>query len=1593
MADEEAPAARPQVMPIFMGAPWAQRYGGPGSELSLQDWKAQTEYLAGLQGLSAAQRVQFVLGSLEGEAKREVLAASEATRATAKTIFDFLFGLYGDSTPVATLRAQFFNYKQGPTQTLRAYSLKLREQFGWLKGRPDHGLGEGDDLLRDQFVLGLREGPVRQGIRLQLRRDPTMTFEALRQEALALELDQGEVTRTPVCVAASSASGPAPVEPSDWKQKLRAELLEDVKGQMAELSRNLLGELRRGRVEGGAVGRERSYSEEGRGPLHRPLRPVGPRFQGFLVPPATVGQVAGTPLCDPLSVPVARDDWVGHCPTVEVQANGVTIDCLVDTGSQVTLFSESLAQELFADHRLQATEASRLTLRGANGLDIPYTGYIVVDFLVQGVPVQQKGVVIVRDHCLGNHRALLGMNVILDCWEELFRGPPARMSPSPAKQDWDRILADCKRVHAANHIEEREDIGRVACRYALSIPAQSETVLWVRVPARPRGSGTCVLVEPHEDCQPVEVAHGLAVVHRGRVSVKVRNTNPYPVLLRRHQRLARVSSVRPAQVHEHQAVCFRQVSPAVVEVAVRPVEVELGSVGGGMPAHLMGESLKGENLEEEQVVQLQELLRKWQHVFSKHEEDYGCTGVVKHQIPTGEATPSRERYRPVPPTLYTEVRTLLKGMLEGGIIRESSSPWAAPIVLVQKKTGAWRFCVDYRKLNSVTKKDAFPLPRIEDSLTSLTQAAWYSTLDLASGYWQVQVDDRDREKTAFTTPFGLFEWDRMPFGLCNAPATFQRLMQRCLGGQLVDSTLVYLDDVIVFSPDFHTHLHHLEGVFRAMEKYGLKLRPEKCQLLRKEVQFLGHRVSAVGISPDPEKVAAVQGWEPPRTVRQVRSFLGFVGYYRRFIKGFSGLAKPLNQLLAGTGRARGKGSPSVHWDSTCETAFQNLKQELLKAPILAYADFTQPFLLYTDASNAGLGAVLAQEHQGVERVIAYASRSLHPAERNAANYSSFKIELLAMKWAMTEKFKDYLWGAKVTVITDNNPLVHLQSAKLGAVEQRWVAQLANYDYQLKYRPGREHVNADALSRLPATQRDDQAPLGALGTEDELLVAVVEAPGAPESVPSSWGWDPGRWRELQQRDADLGQLLLYLRQGNMPRAEERRSQTVGVRQLLRQWKRLQLREGVICRSRRDPRTQETVHQVVVPEGQVSELLNAYHTHTGHQGQERTLSLLRRYFHWPRMEKKVEEFVQSCPRCTLFKRRKEVRAPLVPLRPKAPLHIVGIDFLTLGRPTDRFQNILVMTDLFTKYAWAVPTVDQTAVTTANALWRAVIQPFGCPETLHSDQGSNFESRVIQELSRLYGCRKTHTTSYHPQGNGGCERFNQTLLGLLGTLESEQQGQWAESLPSLLQAYNNSVHSVTGYAPSYLMFGRHLRLPVDLLMGTEAVERGYSTTDWVNRHHHQLLNAYRRVSDHLSTAAAKNKRLYDRTAREAPLLPGERVLVWDNRRPGKGKLSARWESTPYVVEQRQGPDAPVYSVRPEGKPGPIRVLHRNLLRPCPNYPQLAAEAPSAPPALEAPMIGWAVVPRDPEVEARAALPSPPRRSQRNTRGQPPERYGEWN
>ncbi|KAK7109519.1 hypothetical protein V1264_013548 [Littorina saxatilis] len=450
--------------------------------------------------------------------------------------------------------------------------------------------------------------------------------------------------------------------------------------------------------------------------------------------------------------------------------------------------------------------------------------------------------------------------------------------------------------------------------------------------------------------------------------------------------------------------------------------------------------------------------------------------------------PVASTFRRIPPSQYQEVKEHIQMLLDQNIIQKSSSPFASPVVVVRKKDGSIRLCVDYRRLNAKTKKDAYPLPRIDDSLDALGGAKMLSTLDLASGYHQVAMREQDREKTAFITPFGLYEYLRMPMGLATAPATFQRLMQSTMNDLVFQILLIYLDDLLVYSRDFDEHLQRLQAVFDRLKEVGLKLNPRKCFLARKSVEYLGYTVSGEGIANSKSKILAVNDWQTPQTLRDHRGFLGFASYYRRFVKDFAKLALPLHHLVSPIyqqDKERKRKSKHQHvgsaWTSDCQLAFNALKSALTTAPVLGYADYTLPFILETDASMEGLGAVLSQEHDGGRRVIAYASRSLRPNEKQMQNYSSMKLKLLAMKWAMCEKFRCYLMGASTTVFTDNNPLGH---AKLGAVEQRWAAELACFDFSVKYRSGKENANADALSRFPVEKPE--------GPGDELTAVSCSA---------------------------------------------------------------------------------------------------------------------------------------------------------------------------------------------------------------------------------------------------------------------------------------------------------------------------------------------------------------------------------------------------------------------------------------------------------------------------------------------------------------------
>ena len=505
------------------------------------------------------------------------------------------------------------------------------------------------------------------------------------------------------------------------------------------------------------------------------------------------------------------------------------------------------------------------------------------------------------------------------------------------------------------------------------------------------------------------------------------------------------------------------------------------------------------HLTREECRQLQMAMAARKHLFAKGKGDLGRTDIVQHRIHTGDQPAIKQRVRRYPAARREEERQLVEDMLAIGIIQESNSAWSSPTVLVKKKDGTTRFCIDYRRLNQATKVDAYPLPHIEDSLNTLGGARFFCSLDLASGYWQVEMDAADREKTAFVTQGGLYEFRVMPFGLVNAPATFERLMERVLRGSAWSECLVYLDDILVFGPDFGTTLARLEKVLDRLGEAGLKLKAKKCQLFQEEIPFLGHIVSAAGIGADPTKCQQVRDWPVPRDLHEVRSFVGLCSYYRRHIQGFTELAAPLYELAT-------KGT-EFEWTDRRHEAFGQLKNALTSAPILGFPREDGLCYLDTDASDVGTGAVLSQVQDEEERVIAYVSKSLEGSEQR---YCMARKELLAVVRAL-KHFKCYLYGQKITVRTDNSAVSWLHRSKDPVGQPaRWIEVIDTYDITFQHRPGRKHGNADALSRYPCRQ---------CGGDCEAPVKTVRA--VTRSQECEPGWTHEEMAARQDADPDIG----------------------------------------------------------------------------------------------------------------------------------------------------------------------------------------------------------------------------------------------------------------------------------------------------------------------------------------------------------------------------------------------------------------------------------------------------------------------------------------
>ena len=1163
--------------------------------------------------------------------------------------------------------------------------------------------------------------------------------------------------------------------------------------------------------------------------------------------------------------PVLTSDTI----LVDVQLFGHPFSFLIDTGAAVSLIHLNTWKRCASsDILLQPSPRQLVSVTGA---PLQVLGTARVALHIQNTPLECDLLVVdglTTDGILGldflrRHQCVIDFQLkTLN-----FTGTPISIPLAPIP-----VLAAHVSVNAVATV-------------TTTIPAYTEQL--ITLTANTERSGTWLLEQNLPRSSRLQVARAIVDSEINIVTSVINVTNE-PLTLRQGSLVAKLQCIKDDDI---------QVAAAISDC--EPITEHKKQL-------LWGLVLKTEGLSDKERDTLFSLLLSYEDIFASDSSDLGQTGAVRHTINTGIATPIRQQPRRLPPHYRKEAKRLLDEMLHRNIIQRSASPWASPIVLVKKKDGSFRFCVDYRKVNNVTKKDAYPLPHVNDTLDTLAGSEWFTTLDLLCGYWQVQMEESDREKTAFITQEGLFEFQVMPFGLSNAPATFQRLMDLILAGLQWSHCLVYLDDVIILGKTFHDHLSHLEIVFQRLRQAGLKIKPQKCALMKREVSFLGHIVSRAGIAADPSKTDKVVHWPTPTNRRQVQQFLGLANYYRRFVAHFATLVKPLHCLTEKNARFK--------WTDACQEAFDAIRQQLSSPPLLSFPDFSRPFIVDTDASDVGIGSVLSQiQEDGAEHVIAYASRVLTKAERQ---YSVTRRELLAVIYSL-DHFRQYLLGRPFLLRSDHGSLKWLQSFRNPEGQlARWLEKLQEYSFTIEHRPGTKHLNADALSRLLETSASSEDDTG-----DNAIHGVFR------------DYDDNQLRKLQLQDPDL-RLVLQAKEDNVrPSRDDVRNESLKTRKLIQVWDQLEVAGGVLMRKFCDETHNRSFLQLVVPRVLQESVLEELHAGDtgGHLGVDKTVHKLKQRFYWPGHFRDVENWCKTCHSCVTRKTpAPKSRGALSGIPSGSPMQLISVDIVgPFPESNDGNKYILVVVDQFTKWSEAYPIPNQEATTVADVLTREWFFRFSSPECLHSDQGRQFESQLIRELCTILGIRKSRTTPYHPQGDGTAERFNRTLLTMLATSAKNNAANWQMFIRPVCLAYNSSVHASTGFTPFYMMFGREARLPIDLRFGTGDTST-LSPNEYVRHLQKVLEYAFDTAREHLGDTQRRQKALYDQKIHGKPFSAGDQVWLHSTVVPKEShkKLYHPWVG-PYVVLDKLSDIT--YKIKPVTGSDRTSVVHFDRLKLC--------------------------------------------------------------
>ena len=787
------------------------------------------------------------------------------------------------------------------------------------------------------------------------------------------------------------------------------------------------------------------------------------------------------------------------------------------------------------------------------------------------------------------------------------------------------------------------------------------------------------------------------------------------------------------------------------------------------------------------------IMSKFTNLVKLPNEKLKHTNAIEHTILYNGPKSLFVYQYPVPVSLEQRLEREVDRMLEQDLIEDSTSSFNFPHLAILKNDKL-RVCMDFRQLNLYSEKVRFPLPRIDDILAKLKDAKYFTVIDLKSAFNQILLSPESRKYCTFRTKKGCYQYKRLPFGLSAAPSTMQKLIWQVVRG--LNNVFVFLDDILVTGKSLEQAEINVTQVLQRLQDYNLTIAPEKCCFFTKSCNYLGHRISSEGISPLPEKIQAIKEYPVPKTLKDLRAFLGLSSYYRKFIKKYAEKAAPLHNLTQGHKCMKGT-KIVLKWQTEHDEAFNSLKRAILTDVILAFPDFSKPFRLTTDASNTSIGGVLSQlDEFGNDRPISFFSRKMLKTE---LNYDILNKESLALLYGLNIN-RTYIYGNEVHLISDNQPLVYLLKGKNTSQRvARWRAAMAEYNIiSIEHKSGACNKIADALSRIQLEDKED--------TIDNILKNIPSLNAITKTgakIDSSISWSISELPLEQEKNYLYSEIKKYLRgkPAKLPRY------------LPAPLNQFQIEEDILYYKSYN-RYGKCYLRVCLPESYTNKALVLAHESklAGHNGLKSTLQNLGKFCYWPKIYASTRKFLDKCKTCLLNKQDKSKKAPILSYPDvRNPWFRLNLDLIgPLAVSRNGYRYILTVIDVFSKFGVASPLTDKSARTVAKAFVNDVICPFGICREIVSDRGSEFISEIFKESVKILGISQKFVTSYRPQASGQVERWNQSLCKILRALTYKDPFEWDESLKIACLAYNNSFHNSIEETPFFLMFCRDLNLP---------------------------------------------------------------------------------------------------------------------------------------------------------------------------------------